>query len=120
MIIYNVNIHIPDDSSRMMVEFNAPYSWTNKRGKEWNFKKGWRSDGHSIPGPFKNFDRLTLAALCHDQDCENALDYKQRRQGDKDYFKNMRDLGGAMHVCLRRYAAVSAYSNYLKMKGKLR
>ncbi len=114
LIIENVNIHIPADSGRMVVELNEPYSWTNKKGKTWSFAAGWSTDGHSIPGPFKNFDRLTVAAMCHDLDCERATTYAQRRQGDKDYYSNMRDLGAPQTTAIRRYMAVSAYARYIK------
>lgn len=115
-IIKNVDISIPADSGRMRITLNEGFSWVNKRGKKWSFIAGWSTDGHSIPGPFKNFDRLTLAAMCHDQDCERASSYAQRRQGDKDYYYNMRDLGASRITATRRYMAVSAYARLIKHK----
>ena len=97
-LIRNVDINLPDDSGRMTITLNEVFSWKNKMGKKWTFAAGWSTDGHSIPGPFKNFDRLTIAAMCHDQDCEKATTYAQRRQGDKDYYQNMRDLGAGRTI----------------------
>ena len=113
-IIQNVDIRIPDDSGRMIVTLNEAHSWKNKKGKKWSFAAGWSTDGHSIPGPFKNFDRFTIAAMCHDQDCEKATTFEQRRQGDKDYYQNMRDLGASRITAMRRYMAVSAYAMTIK------
>lgn len=113
-VIKNVDINIPDDSGRMLITLNEGFSWVNKKGKKWSFIAGWSTDGHSIPGPFKNFDRLTLAAMSHDLDCENATTYEQRRQGDKDYYQNMRDLGASRVTATRRYMAVSAYARLIK------
>lgn len=118
LIIPNVDITIPDDSGRMIIMFNEDYIWTNKRGKTWEFKAKWSSDGHSIPGPFKNFDRVTIAAMCHDLDCENALSYEDRRRGDWDYLHNMRDLGASRFKAWRRYLAVSGYALSIKSKFK--
>lgn len=119
IVIKYVNIAIPDDSGRMVITLNHSFTWTNKSGKEWLFNAGWSTDGHSIPGPFKNFDRLTIAAMCHDQDCERAKSYEDRIRGDNDYYSNMRDLGGSRTIALRRFAAVRAYSFWLKVRGKL-
>lgn len=118
LIIPNVDITIPDDSGRMIITLNEDYLWTNKRGKMWAFKAGWSSDGHSIPGNFKNFDRQTLAAMAHDLDCEQAQSYEARRYGDWHYYLNMRDLGASMFKAYRRYLAVSAYA--LSIKGKFK
>jgi len=82
--------------------------------RTWVFKAGWSTDSHSIPGPFKNFDRLTIAAMCHDQDCEEALTFEDRRNGDKDYYLNMRDLGASRFIATRRYLAVSGYAYTIK------
>lgn len=121
MILNNVNVVIPEDSGRMEIEFNKDHTWTNlKTRKSWTFKAGWSSDGHSIPGPMKNFDRSTLAALAHDQDCEDAKTFKERHLGDMDYYDNMRFLGVARHIAWRRYAAVSARSYRLKLTGEFK
>ena len=115
MIVFKkVDVCIPESSKRMTIIFNFDYQWTNKKGKTWTFKAGWSSDGHSIPGGIHSFDRLVQAALCHDQDCENATTYEERRQGDRDYFDNMRELGGSRFVAWRRYIAVSGYSRKIK------
>jgi hypothetical protein len=120
IILENVDVYIPESSKRLRIKFNNDYEWTNKSGKTWTFKAGWMSDGHSIPGGINSIDRLVQAAFCHDQDCENAITYDQRVQGDKDYRDNMRDLGGSRFVAYRRYLAVRGYSKYLKLKGKLK
>lgn len=124
MILKNVNIIIPEDSGRMEIQFNHDDKWVNlKTDKIWHFKEGWRSDGHSIPGPFKNFDRSTMAAMCHDQDCENAnndADYAKRRAGDRNYYDNLRYLGEARHTAWRRYSAVTLRSYKLKLTEKLK
>lgn len=123
MILYNVNLIIPEGSERPKVRFNKKQIWTNKAGKAWQFQADWESDFHSIPGGVQTIDRLSMAALCHDQDCEvaNKLnDYAMRVQGDKDYYQNMRDLGGSRFIAGRRYAAVRLRSLKLKAQGKLK
>lgn len=117
--LLNIDMIFPQSSDRVKIRFNEDYVFTNKRGKSWTLKAGWESDGHSIPGPFKNFDRVTFAALCHDQDCERCITYKGRTQADKDYYDNMRDLGASRFVAGRRYTAVRARTTRLKMVGKL-
>ena len=123
LVINNVNIHIPADSGRMLVEFTEDYEWTNKQGKTWKFLAGWSSDSHSIPGGFQNFDRTTLSAMSHDQDCERANEahsLSMRIQGDRDYRENMRDLGASRLVAYRRWLAVSGRTLKLKIQGKLK
>lgn len=119
MILKNVNVIIPEDSGRVEIQFNEDTPWSNlKTGKSWMFKAGWSSDGHSIPGPTKNLDRSTMAAVSHDFDCENYKTYEGRRIGDRDYFDNLRYLGEARHTAWRRYIAVSLRTYRLKLTGK--
>ena len=113
-------MHFDYESNKVSIE-TAGFSYTNGRGHTWTFQEGWHSDGHSV-GRFKHFDTQTFAALCHDQDCERANrleNYALRRIGDKDYKYNLAELGAPKTTVLRRYAAVSAMSRWLKFTGKL-
>lgn len=119
MILKNVNVIIPEDSGRVEIQFNEDTPWTNlKTENDWLFPAGWSSDGHSIPGPTKNLDRSTMAAVAHDQDCELSSTYQERRAGDRDYYDNLRYLGEARHTAWRRYIAVSLRTYRLKLTGK--
>jgi len=122
------------DSLPVIMHFNAKYNtvkieivdrffFINKAGKKWVFYPEWKSDGHSVGSYFKHFDAWTIAALCHDQDCEIANkegSYKFRRQGDKDYRNNLIELGAPKTTVYRRYAAVSSYAYALRLKGDLK
>jgi len=115
-------MHFDYKNNKVCIEITLSFIYTNGRGDKWSFKKGWRSDGHSV-GYFKHFDAQTMAALCHDQDCEEAerqKSYAIRRQGDKNYKFNLADLEASRSKVLRRYAGVSARAYRLKFTGKLK
>jgi hypothetical protein len=106
----------------LMIEVMEPFTYTNNRGDSWIFSAGWHSDGHSTGKYFKHFDEYTIAALCHDQDCEeswNTASYSTRVKGDKNYRINLTELGASKSTVYRRYAAVSARTKWLWITGKI-
>ena len=106
-----------------MAVFTEDWMWSNKAGFVWIFKKGDVSDGHSTGAYFRHFDAWVIAALCHDQGCIEAnkdKNYNRRRKVDKAYKMNLKELGASWSTVHRRYAAVSAYSRWLKLKGDLK
>lgn len=116
-------MHFDAKNNTVKIEITEDFSYENSRGQAWDFKKGWMSDGHSVGQFFKHFDAWTLAALCHDKDCELANSwesYNFRREGDKNYKFNLKDLGAPKSTVYRRYSAVSGYAYMLKMRGKLK
>jgi len=119
-----VIMHFDYKNNNVTIEITEDFTYTNNKGKSWHFKKGWRSDGHSTGSLFKHFDAYTLAALCHDQDCERANvaeSYKMRRKGDKSYRYNLKDLGAPKFTVWRRYQAVRGRTVYLhKITRKLK
>ena len=124
-MINNITVHLVTDSRRgtCMAVFTELWRWTNSKGMIWIFDKGYRSDGHSTGKYFRHFDKVVIAALCHDQDCEEANligSYTMRRRGDKAYKLNLKELGASWSTVHRRYAAVSARSRWLKVTGKLK
>ena len=125
-MIHEIPCHLVTDSSdnTCMAVFTKNWSWTNSTtGMTWKFKKGDTSDGHSTGSYFRHFDDVTIAALCHDQDCVKAnkdKSYQKRKRGDRSYKWNMINLKASKGKVYRRYAAVSAYARWLKMKGDLK
>jgi len=116
-------MHFDRVKNRVTIEITEPLTLTNSKGTIWLFKPGWPSDGHSTGKYFKHFDAYTPAALCHDQDCEKANQQKSfsaRRKGDKDYRHNLTELGAPNSTVLRRYAAVTTRSYWLRLTGKLK
>jgi hypothetical protein len=106
----------------LTIEIMEDFSYINSEGTRWDFKKGWKSDGHSTGKYFKHFDEYTIAALSHDQDCERSWEmtsYAIRREGDKNYKFNLKELGASKSTVYRRYAAVSARTRWLKFTGEL-
>jgi len=118
-----VIMHLDYKNNKVSIEITEDFTYTNTLEMQWAFKSGWRSDGHSVGKYFKHFDAYTMAALCHDRDCEmsnNIGSYNMRRTGDKNYKFNLQDLGASKATILRRYAAVSTYARWLKLTGKLK
>ena len=106
----------------LTVEIIEDFTFTNGNGDSWDFKAGWRSDGHSTGKYFKHYDAYTLAALSHDLDCEKAnrkKSYDIRKRGDKNYKFNLKELGAPKSTVYRRYAAVSARTKWLKLTGRI-
>ena len=106
-----------------MAVYTDDWSWTNSKGMTWHHKDKGESDGHSTGTYFRHFDFLSIAAFNHDKDCiaaNLARSYAMRRAGDRAYKQNLRDLGASWATIHRRYAAVSAYSRWLKLKGDLK
>ena len=113
-----INMVTDSNDRTCMAVFTEDWSWM-----AWEFKKGDTSDGHSTGDYFRHFDAWVIAALCHDQDCEeaNAIgSYAMRRAGDRAYKHNLKELGASRATVYRRYAAVSAYSRWLKLTGELK
>ena len=108
-----------DDFDTMMLKFNEQYVWTNARGKTWIFDKGEASDGMSM-WVFRHYGQFLLPALAHDQDCINAKTYAERREGDRQFKANMKDLGASKWFYTRRYLGVSAYAQWMRIKGDFR
>jgi len=108
---------------RARLIFNEDFYWTNCEGKTWRIEKGSSSDGHSSPsffrGAFPSLDESLMAAICHDIDCINASKYKLRREGDKDYLINMKQLGVPWWSRRLKYWGVSLMSVWLKVRGKV-
>ena len=124
-MINNIPVYLVTDSKKKtcMAVLTESWSWTNSKGMTWDFRLGYRSDGHSTGKYFRHFDSLTIAALCHDQDCEQANlvgSYTMRKRGDKAYKLNLKELGASWSTVHRRYAAVSAFSRWLKVRGELK
>lgn len=112
-----VIMHFDYEKNKVKIEIVEDFEW-----KEWRFKAGWMSDGHSVGGLFKHFDAWTLAALAHDQDCELAnrkQSYDIRKRGDKNYRINLKELGAPRSTVYRRYAAVSARTKWLMLTGRI-
>ena len=103
--------------------FQEDFTYTNSTGKKWHFEKGYLSDGHSVPpllrGIWPNCDKAVIAAIAHDQDCEKAFDYQQRKQADKDYYLNMRDFKIPLWSRGLRWVGVAGFAVYLKVRGKV-
>ena len=117
-----VIMHFDYKNNKVKIEITEDFVYENSKGKTWMFYAGWMSDGHSVGKLFKHFDAWTLAALCHDRDCEIGNDHKSfkvRSLGDKDYKFNLKDLGAPKSTVYRRYAAVSARTRWLKLTGKI-
>ena len=117
-----VIMHFDYKKNKVKIEIVETFTYTNSRDDSWRFGVGWLSDGHSTGKYFKHFDAWTLAALCHDLDCERSNDLKShyvRREGDKNYKFNLADLGAPKAQVNWRYAAVSARTRWLKLMGRI-
>lgn len=118
-----VIMHFDYKKNKVKIEIVEDFDYINSKNQPWILRAGWCSDGHSVGKLFKHFDAWTLAALCHDQDCEianKARSFKMRRAGDKNYKFNLTDLGAPKSTVYRRYAAVSLRTRWLKLTGKLK
>lgn len=123
-ILKNVTIHIKKGYLRRIeIELNEDITFTNSEGKEWHLKAGDRTDGNSVPFPFNALfpalDESIMAAFCHDQDCNNALDYRQRRRGDNYYLQNMKEAGVPWWARWSKYSGVTLKAVWLKLRGKV-
>ena len=119
--LYNINFHIPKSSEPPWIEFNEALAYTNhKTKKQWVFKAGFTSDGATRPKLIRAFDRFIMAHLAHDQDCVNALTWKQWQRGNDDYFDNLREQGMPYFRAAYHWGLVSSNSVFKKVKGELK
>jgi len=92
-----------------------------------NFKKGFISDGGTIPyflrSTFPPFDRWLGAVFIHDQFCDLATKtglYAPRKEGDNLFYDLLRECGIARWRAYPMSVAVKSYGKYLLHSGKLK
>ena len=135
MAKYNINSFTPKVIIRpnMKSRFDLPtlelledVKMISNRGT-FTFKKGFTSDGGTIPYLFRcvfpPFDRYLGAVFIHDQFCELANKtglYAPRKEGDSLFYDLLRECGIARWRAYPMSGAVKTYGKWLKMTGKLK
>ena len=123
--LQNIDLHFRVGFfDRITFTLREDLSFYDLDGNHHKFKAKSTFDGNSVPWLFRvffpNIDKSTLPSMVHDEDCNEALDYSQRRRGDKRYLELMDDCKVPWWVSRVKYLGVSLMSVWLKIRGKLK
>jgi hypothetical protein len=113
--IENITIHLPDSINKLpVIELNEDFDFYG-----YIVPSGFRSDGASVPWFFRRWfpaiAAYTPAAIAREE-----KSYKLRRNGDKAFYSNCRDmLERPLCECVFLYIGVTIGSVWALLKGDL-